>query len=229
LVFSALTFSKKFEISNVTITTDNNFSEQSIRSIIDRELKREKFIFKGNNIIWFDSKRVKQELLREFPFESVTISKKPLHEIRVQVIEKKAFIVWEVEDTYYTLDKEGIVIRDNTPVDTTLPQVVSESNKRFTIGEWVLEKSKVSFIQEINRKIKERSNLSITEFRMVHPNSTDIKATTNLGFFLYLPFTLDIHTLLANLDLIMKQKITHLDTPIEYIDLRSANNTIYIK
>ncbi|GEM_PF-4228761 len=118
---------------------------------------------------------------------------------------------------------------DDSILDKTLPKIHDESGTSIKVGEKITTPQLIHFVVALHGSITERTGLEIVDYRINEPNYTDFKALTKSGLSILFQSSHDLERQLANLSLIIKEKISKDTQPTEYIDLRSENNTVYLK
>ena len=124
---------------------------------------------------------------------------------------------------------EPEILKDDSRLNKSLPQVIDEGETPVAIGDKVLTDSMVNFISLVHENITTRTGLEIINYRLTETSYTELKAVTNQNFFIYFESTHDLERQLENLALVVREKVATATQVIEYIDLRDENNTVYIK
>ncbi len=109
----------------------------------------------------------------------------------------------------------------------SFPSVSDESNQEVTLGQPVLAAEMISAILNLNKELPTKTNLTINGFKMPTPDSREVKVVTSEGWEIYLDTTKDLEMQLANLKLVLDQKIKNNRQKLEYIDLRFGNRVYY--
>ncbi|MFA5358525.1 MAG: hypothetical protein WC310_01730 [Patescibacteria group bacterium] len=219
--------------------------------------QRSWLLLSQSNLFFFDSETAESKIRNAFVLESVQIKKRPLKTLRVEIKEKSTQITWISDNKYYYLDPNGIAIQeilvanvtlvegsgevsqneettnggqsliDLSALNQDLPQVYDLTNARVEIGENILKPEIISFIQRLKDKFSSRSDIKIKYYQVPELQGSEVRVITDRGFDVYFNTSDDLDRQLANLNLIMKEKMRD-NKKINYIDLRFGEK-VYIK
>ncbi|MFA5076510.1 MAG: hypothetical protein WC480_03800 [Patescibacteria group bacterium] len=241
-----------FTIQNIQTEGIKSLSAEQVKQIIQDQLSQRRFgLFSQSNLWFFNSKTAQDEIKNRYVVTDAQIKKRPLKTLKIVITEKESQITWVSGDQYYYLDSNGLAVKEvivanitlvegaatNQPdttgeamtdlsvLDTNLPIVYDLSNTKVKVGQAIVSPAIIQFIYQLKEKIAS-VNLEARAYQIPEPQGTEVRVVTSRGFDVYFDLQNDLDRQLANLDLVIKQKVK--DKKINYIDLRFENR-VYFK
>lgn len=77
------------------------------------------YFLSQKNLFLFPSHSLRDEVLRKYFLESVTISKKPLHTLKVSLAEKAYAVIWHEGEKYFLADEDGRLVLEVNPLEVS--------------------------------------------------------------------------------------------------------------
>jgi len=239
------------------ITTVEVRGTQTIDSAQIEQLVRQQFslrrglLFSQSHLLFFNATAVEQQLQQQYLLDQVIIKRRPLRCLIVEITEKTAQLTWVSNSRYYTIDSNGLALREilapnvvelndgEQPTETATGEqvidsavlgqsgtiVIDQSNNTVTIGQSVATEPFIRFIAELIQKFP---STNLTADQWLVPSATEgiVHVKTTRGFTVYFDSQDPLDAQLANLRLILREKVK--DRSINYIDLRFGTR-VFIK
>jgi len=144
----------------------------------------------------------------------------------VTIEERKPTAVFNQEDLYFFLDKEGIIFENTLAGGQLIKIKKAVKDKELKLGDRVLEKELISAILEIESKLENDLKIPIEEVLVVSDERINIK--TSDGWEIYLNPKGDIEWQLTKLRVDLEEEIPQeRRKDLEYIELRFGNFAPY--
>lgn len=193
-----------FNISQVTISQTS--------PALSKDLEKIKKELLNKNINDIDLEKIREKLLKDVRIKSVTVEKKHINKIEINVEERKSEFYIQYGDRLYTMSKNGVIFgkRDEYP-NKSMPilNIKKSENKEDLL--LVLEKLRdLEFLDEISQIYMVNKNL----ISLILVDGTEIKTQTKVSRKKY--------KIVLNLYNELKK-----NNKIEYIDARFKD--IFIK
>ncbi len=241
-----LNASDYFTIKDIQISGNETISENAIKTIIQQQLEKRRFLFfRQSNIFFFNSRQAKKELKNNYFFEEVKIKRKFFDTLTVNVREKITAIVWLTEGKSYFLDLDGIAIKEIKAEDLVVqpgkegtesmrarvsqegyPGVYDQSNSPVTIGQNVINKGLADFIVKLTELINTQADFETSHYTISSPFAEQITLVTTEGWQAHFRTTNPADLQANRLFLILSQKVED-RSKLEYIDLRFEEKIFY--
>ncbi|MBI5621965.1 FtsQ-type POTRA domain-containing protein [Candidatus Falkowbacteria bacterium] len=222
----------------------------------DQMTKRRFGLFSQSNLWFFSSKIAVDAINQALVLDRVKVKKRPLKTLKIELQEKSSQITLVSGNHYYYLDPNGLAIQeilvanvqliegaapdeagnevsgesgqdliDLGALNASLPLVYDLSNTPVTVGQKILEPERIVFINQLQTRLP-AMELPIKQFSLPEQEGTEVRVLTQRGFEVYFNSADDLNRQLANLNLIVKEKLQNKN--IHYIDLRFGEK-VYIK
>lgn len=221
-------FSSLVQVQTIQISGTGRIQSSSINSFIENKINKNILFFDTRSIFCVNLGGLKNELLATFPgVNSVTLRRKLLSEIIIQVDERVPAANWCEGEVCYLIDKNGIGFE--VAKDESLPVLTPEAlTADLKLGSLFVEKNIVDGVVEIFGSLKENEKLSVLKF-LLSADRKKLTASLANGSEIYLDPLKSISDQSFNLNLVLKEKIPQEKVEdLEYIDLRFGNK-VYIK
>ena len=167
--------------------------------------------------------KIKIRIKREFPSKLV-----------VNIVERKPQMVFCSTENCFMLDENGeaydnyFLSEENDKNDFII--LLDESSKKINLGEIVLEKKYMEYVQGIKGELSARLEMEVeNNFRVVSLISKDIRVKTKEGPEIYFNENINLEKEIEMLKVVLENKIEkNQRQDLEYVDLR-IDNKIYYK
>jgi cell division protein FtsQ len=237
-IFYLICFSFPFQIKEIQITGNEKTNIDNLNNLIKDKLSQKILFFTSKSIFLVNFSEIKKEISKNFPpIGEIILKRKFPDKIIVQIEERKPIAVFNQEDLYFFLDKEGIIFDpvrtnisngvENTLADGQLIKIkkVLEA-KELKLGDRVLDKELLSSILEIESKLENNLKGPIEEVLVVSDERINLK--TSEGWEIYLNPKGDIEWQLTKLRVDLEEEIPQeRRKDLEYIELRFGNFAPY--
>lgn len=222
LLFSSfvyfILFSDFFNLKNVIISGNFSIPKEIIEETIKKETK---------NVLFVNSKNLREQILKTFPeLEEVQIKKKLPNVLNLALAERREVAVFCREEVCFLLDDNGIIF-DKSNKKSSLPVVYNQTlSKEIELGDSVINKKVLEIILELSSKLKSDLGITAEEFSLITKERIDIK--TKEGWSIYLSLKKDLEGQIFSLSTLLKEKIPETKRKkLKYIDLRFNKIFIY--
>jgi len=247
-----LFWSNIFKINNIKVEGASSISSEEITSIIQNQMAQSRLgVLSQSNLFIFSSKMAENEIKNRYVVEDVKVSKWPLKTLKIKLAEKANVLTWITDNHYYYLDPNGLATKevlvanltlgegeappkdssttgenliDLSALDQSLPLVYDLTNTAVKVKDQVLSADMIKFISSVNQKLP-NNDLKIVSFQIPERGGSGVQVKTNKGYDIYFDNQEDLDRQLANLNLVIKEKIK--DKKINYIDLRFKDRVYY--
>jgi len=236
IVFSIwlLFFSTLFKIQTIQI---NGLSEALAREVeaIAWEIASDRLIGKNNLLLY--SKTVLSDALNgKYYLSELTIKKKLLHTLAINLREKKPVAIWREHDKYYYIDNDGKVINQVDPLSINnrdYPLIENQTDIKINDRQANINHDAINYVINLFNELKDNKHNFAVERFIVDQDINTVKVAVLSGPKIYYNIKADLLEQTAKLDLTIKdltikEKLRDKFTTKEYVDLRYANN-VYIK
>lgn len=220
-------FSPRFQVSQLSISGNNNISTEDIEKAAQEKLKTS-FSFLGMDIstesIFLSMGKGASSLMESFPeIEKITIKKDFPNGISLQIVEKTPYAVWTDEfdkSKCYLVDKNGSYIKDYEEKEeySSLIKINEKEEIKDLDKKNVLEK-----LSTIEAKLKSHS-IDIKEFD-IYEEKTIVQS--NLSCKIFFNINDDLDWQVEKMGIVLSNgKYSGDLSKLEYIDLRFGNQAI---
>lgn len=247
-----LFWSGLFEVRAIEVRGNQTLAAGTIEQVVREQFShRRAVLFSQSHLLFFDSAAVEQRLQQQYFFDQVVIKRRPFHRLIVAITEKTAQLTWVSDSRYYTIDGNGLALReilapsvvelrdDQQPSEAAAGEqvidaqilgdsgtvVIDQTNTPVTIGQSVANQAFIHFITELVNQFS-TTELTAEQWLVPSPSEGVVHVKTNRGFTVYFDSQDQLDAQLANLRLILREKIK--DRNVNYIDLRFGNR-VFIK
>jgi cell division protein FtsQ len=226
-IFYLICFSSPFQIKEIQITGNEKTNTDNLNNLIKDKLSQKILFLTSKSIFLVNFGEIKKEISKNFPpIDEIILKRKFPAKIIVQIEERKPIAVFNQEDLYFFLDKEGIIF-ENTLADGQLIKIKKEvKDKELKVGDRVLEKELISAILEIESKLENNLKGPIEEVLVVSDERINLK--TSEGWEIYLNPKGDVDWQLTKLSEVLEKEIPlEKRGNLQYIELRFGNFAPY--
>jgi cell division septal protein FtsQ len=236
LIIYGLFASPLFAIRDIKINGLGRLPESAIsQRLWDQTNKKAVWPLSQKNIWLFNKKTAETDLLANFNFSKITLSKKLFHTLIVDIEERPYAFIWQEKDaqgaeqSYYS-DSKGYIIRDS--------QVNPDDLKKFPIIENVTPNSLIendnlkispdyiSFIFNL-KNAAEKSPETAIERYLINQELNTVQVKFQNGLLAYFNVKDDVDKQMEKLLVVKNDKIKDNLSNINYVDLRYGDK-VYI-
>lgn len=164
-------YSNVFVIKNININGEsNNFGPETIREIVDDQIKNNMFIlWPQKNIFLFKENALREKMENKYSFEKLEITKNLPNTLNINYIEKKHSIIWKENDKLYYADKSGIITAETSSddiKDKDYPILENLSDKKINDRHVSVEEKYLGYTLDLYEKLKthQKDDLIIDKF-----------------------------------------------------------------
>jgi len=225
LFFSTLFKIKKIEVSGVRSGLSGEIE------LTAKELAENRLIGK-NNLLLYNKNDLIKILNEKYYLDNLTIKRKLLHTLAINLREKQQAAIWREDEQYYYIDGDGNIINQIDPLNingSSYPLIENLSAIKIDGRKANINKEAIDYILSLFNEFKDKKhNFEIERF-IVDKDVNTVKMAILSGPKIYFNIKTPPGEQTAKLDLIINEKLkNNFKTVKEYIDLRYANN-VYIK
>ena len=224
LFFSTLFKIQKIEVAGV----QNNLASEI--ELIAKDLAENRLIGK-NNLLLYNKSELSKILNEKYYLDSLSVKRKLLHTLTINLREKQQVAIWREEEQYYYLDSDGNIINQldslningsSSPLIENLTAIKIDGRKAN------ISRETIEYILNLFNEFKDnKHNFKIERF-IIDRDVNTVKMAVLAGPKIYYNIKMSAAEQTAKLDLIIKNKLKDEFKNKTYLDLRYANN-VYIK
>jgi cell division septal protein FtsQ len=169
-----------FYLDRIAITGNEEIQSSDLNAMIsDYMQKRSIFLIKRSHLFFFNEKSVEQSIRDKYGLESITFTSHwPSKSLQIDVKEKSSILVYSVDDQYFTIDKQGTIIRQTTNEEIATkedtPTIYQFDKDLPQVGEQVLTENTIASILSLYSELQKYPFLSIHSFRLKPANKQTI-------------------------------------------------------
>lgn len=217
-----------FNISSLKVNGLGRLPESAILESVNKQMAEPvgRF-FKKKNIFLFNTNEGAEELLKEFNFSQIKITKKYFpNELIINIYERPYAFIWIEEGKTYYSDSSGYIINDQEvdPKDFTLLPVIENQSQKKMIksGNLVLSEEYLKYIFNFNEAALKYPDLTISKFIVPQEDvkNKSLRVLFADGLLAYFSINSNIEEKLLALEVVKKEKIKDNLSDISYLDSR---------
>lgn len=206
-------FSDFFRIQAVIITGSKRVAKENLESLIKSE---------APNIIFLDSRKIRELVLQNFPqIAELKIKKKFPNVLNLALAERKEVGLFCSKKQCFLLDAKGVIFQtaQSALKDSDLPLFYNHAlTGELKPGENVFDKQTLTLILDIDKKLK-NSGILPKEYLLASSERLNVK--TDEGWEIYFNIKKDLNWQLASLLTVLEKGIPpEKRDSLKYIDLR---------
>jgi cell division septal protein FtsQ len=224
-----------FQLKNIVISGNVKVGTKDLQDIVSKYSNTGLVNFASMNIVsksifLINEEKISTDILKAFPdIDTLKINKSLPQTLILGVIERKPIGVFcDIKEKCFLIDQSGIVFEPlSVPsVDSTIVRQVFDGGQVFT-GEQVVNQNVMSAIYNIQRAIKDNSNMSIKEALVVSSSRLNVTTSANWQAYFDLSSGSDINLQITKLNALLTGGISADDMKnLHYIDLRPKDRAI---
>lgn len=161
-----------------------NISEVKINEVspnLSRDLAKIKTQILGENINHLDLEKLKNKIQKDTRVKSVSVSKKNLNQIEIDVIEKEQSYYIQYNSNIYTMDNEGIIFGkiEEYPRKSTPIFVLKSKDERLVLLEIMEKLQDLDLKDDVSQLSVQNKNLVYIFLRDGAKIKTEVNVTKN--------------------------------------------------
>jgi cell division septal protein FtsQ len=188
-----------------------------------------------NNILLVSKTAIIKNILEKYKHaEKIEVTKIFPDKLDIQIKERKFSLVLCSVEKCRVIDNSGMAFAEadfekNELGENDLPILYDDKNKKFALGEVVLEQDYINYLLSVKEKIKSELGIDLErEIRTPQIASGDIRVKTIEGWLVYFDKNIPLAKEIDMLKLVLENKIEQsVRTNLEYVDLRTENKVYY--
>ena len=199
------------------------------------ESKKEIEKLRGQNILWLSVTRPESEIKQKQPnIKELQILRGIPDTLRVKLVERQPTLIWQVGETWFTLDPYGFIFRkeiiqknsDNTLVypGTDLPVVVDTTGLAVGVGQTIIRPEFITFIHGLKDRLPKEFGLKLVRAEVTE-TTFNVTAVTDAGWNILFDTTRPLDNQLRTLSGVLASKRGEIH---QYIDVR-VRGWVYYK
>lgn len=227
-IFYLICFSSPFQIKEIKISGSQKVQTKELQDLIQREISNTALFFSSKSIFLADFLKIKVKTLEEFPqIAQINLKRELPDTLTVVVEERKPIAVFNQEDLYFFIDKEGIIFENTAAEGELLKIKKAVQDKELKLGSRVLQKEFLLSILEAESKLENDLKIPIEEILAVIPDER-INIKTSEGWEIYFNAKGDKGWQFTKLSEVLEKEIPlEKRGNLQYIDLRFGNFAPY--
>lgn len=224
VIFYYLVISSHFLVTDITVSGQEQISEQQIKESLSQASQSRLFLIPKNHLLLMTKARVNKLVTESIPLiKEVGSAKRGWpNKIEISVSERKSGFVFVVKDRNFLVDEEGIVIKELIePEEENLPRVIDQADEDVVVGEILSNPKLVVFIISMSRSWPKKINSEITTISVGSKITNEVEFESQEGWAVFFDVNRSVISQLANLALILSRRIPISERGrLAYIDLR---------
>jgi cell division septal protein FtsQ len=246
-------FSNFYNITDIQVSGNQIISTDDVLDITNQYLSQNSlFFFKHKNIFIFNKNALKKRINEVIILSDLKVNKILPNTIKLTVTEKNSALKWVTNDKEYLVDSQGQIIKlyylsatpaifslkegnpsPNTPIqptsDSKFIKIRDLSNQNINLGDFLLKPENVSFILDLQAKIKDLDYLKFNDLEVPNAYPQYLNVNMTAGWQMQLNLQDSLASQLNRLNLLIDQKIKKENlNRLEYIDLRLGESIYYL-
>jgi cell division septal protein FtsQ len=216
--------SDTFKIKNIEINGLKRANTNEVLTAVNKFNDKKKLFVSQNNLFLLNKNEVRDELIRDFNFSDVNVSKELSSKLIIDITERSYEAILFEEQSYYYIDSEAYVIDKINDLESVNPRkyaiIENESDYKIINNKISLGVDSINFIIEFYNKIKQdSSDIAIEKFIIKNSNSS-LSAQVINGPILYLNLDNNPTEQVQNLIILKQNELKEDFFNRSYIDLR---------
>ncbi len=155
LIIGLVIYGPWFRIQTVTIKGTHDLNPASVKKVTETYLQGTHWGIIPNANLWLLPRRqlatyLEEKIRQRLSIEQVVITKHFRHGVEVTITERTPVATWSTTTAKGIIDRNGVIIT-LTDQSQTMPLLVDQGDKPFTIGQTVLTGPVVSSVQQLHQ------------------------------------------------------------------------------
>ncbi len=230
-VLYVLFISNLFVIKNIKITGLGRLPESAItQRLWDQTNKKSVWPLNQKNILLFNKTEAETDLMTNFNFSKIQISKQPFNSLAVNIEERPYAFIWQEKGQNYYSDSKGFIIKDSpvNPEDLKkFPVIENQTPDSLIENDYLkINLEYLTFIFAVKNESEKNPETAIDRFIISQAVNT-INVRFQSGLLVYLNVKDDVTKQIEKFLVVKREKIKDNIGSVNYIDLRYGDK-VYI-
>lgn len=199
------------------------------------ETKAEIEKLRGQNILWLSVTNPESAIVKHQPsIKEIQILRGIPDTLRVKLIEREPAVVWQLGETWYTVDPTGFVFRElqipkreDGSLDypgTDLPVVIDTRSVPLKVTDTIVRPQFINFMTALKKRLPEEANLRLIRAE-VGETTFNVTAVTDANWNIIFDTTRTLDAQMSTLVKVLESKRAEIR---EYVDVR-VRGWVYYK
>ncbi len=225
-------FSRLFAVSEIKVSGISRISEDVLKQYAWKQIdESHAWLFKQNNIIFFETESLTESLNTNFSFDSLRVYKEWPKTIVISAGERSLAFIWRDRNGQSFSDGQGCLVREVAVAETDYSKYplleavngVNYLNDRDCLD---IEDAYLTALFSLSEKIKTHPDLTTSRF-MLEGEFNTLKADLSTGPNILFNINDDLDKQLNKLIIIKQEKAPVDFEKLEYIDLRYGDRAYF--
>lgn len=230
-IIYGLFFSPWLVIKNIKIKGLGRLPESAISERLWNQTNQQVFwLLNQKNILLFNKKSAKLDLLANFNFSKIEIKKSFFNSLIVNIEERPYAFVWQEKGQSYYSDSKGFIIKDSlvSPEDVNkFPVIENQTPDSLIENDYLkIDENYLVFIFTVKNESDKNSEIAINKFFFSQESNT-VKVLFKNGLLAYFNVKDDVLKQIDKLLVVKREKIKDNIGSVNYVDLRYGDK-VYI-
>jgi hypothetical protein len=221
-----LIYSDLFKIKTIEVQGIDMISEIEFRQEVDSHISSWRWwLLPQKNLLLLSKGNLVERINSKYKLSQLEV-KRGWQKLNINIEEKINFLIVFNNDKFFFADEEGNITREISQEEAIgywdrFP--ILNIYREITIGENVTSETAVTFILDINEKLKS-TNIEFHGFESA--SISEVTLVTKTGWRAHFDIYSDAELNLENMQLVLAEKVED-QNKLEYIDLRFGNKVFY--
>ncbi len=226
-IFYLICFYSFFQIKEIKISGNQKVLTGDLENAIQSQIVRELILggqkVSTKSIFLTNLGKLNEVILEKFPqISQINLTRRFPDILEAKIEERKPVAIFNHNDKYFFLDKEGIIFEKVLDVRDYLKIKSLNQNQYLNLGERAIKKELLSLILEIDSKLSEDFKIPLEEVLVI--SDERINAKTLEGWEIYFNPQKNIDWQLTKLKALLENYLLPENRAnLEYIELRFGN------
>lgn len=172
--FTVLFVQPTLYIDRVKIEGNEEIQLNDLLKLVNEHLeKRNLLLIKRSHRFFLATDKLEEKIRERYGLESITFTPHwPSKSLHIKLKEKASVLAYSVDDNYYTIDRQGVIIRQLESFDELnnkghIPVIYNfETGNNETVGTAVLTPANIAVITALHQELNKFTSLSLHSFRL---------------------------------------------------------------
>lgn len=230
-IFTAIIYLSKLpvlQINQIEVSGNQTIEKNEIENRLNDILSGFYFYFiPKKNYFLVAIKLIEKNILDSFPrIEQVSVKKKPLKSLLIQIKEREPWAVYCSQKCFF-IDKSGFAYEESFINSGNLIRFIREDNDDVSVGKYAIQNGVINILSNIENKIDVLGLGPVTEYNLSSKLTEELKIKTGEGFYLIFNMNENWDKIFTILKTVLNEEIKEKSKNLDYIDLRFGNRVFY--
>ncbi|MBI2439130.1 MAG: FtsQ-type POTRA domain-containing protein [Candidatus Moranbacteria bacterium] len=235
-VIYSLLFSSFLVITKKTTDGVEKLSIEEVERVVDEELSgKQGYVFFKKNFILFDSQRLEERLIAEFPLiRTARVVKTFPDTLRIVIEEREKIFLWCSQEQCFVIDEQGKARDGEKTSDVRyepfILSVTDLSARPITIGKEAVASDYVRFVRDFFVLFPQETGIFLESHCTTSSRFADeVRIKTKEGWSVYVRTKGAVTDALAVIQVLLEKELpAEKRERLEYIDARVENRLYYV-